>query len=601
MRPDEGTREERLRAATQWVIPAAVALLVAQLAFRGWAAWSGWYTTDDLGFLRESHRATQWSYLTEPYNGHLMPGGKLVFWAVGAAGSAQWWPAVAYLVLGQVVASAACLWMLITLFGRRWAIVPPFALYLFLSLSLPSYMWFVAATQQLPLQIVLSLAVGSWVRYLRGDGIAWLAATLTTLAVGLFFREKAMLVFPILAFISLFYFTAGSLGERLRTVRRQALALVLVVALGLVYVVAYADRVPSQATSVTSRTAADLAGTMLGSTLMTGLVGGPWQWKASSSNSFADPPEWSVGAAWLVVGLVVFYILLRRQRSWPAVLLFAGYAAGTYFLLLTARGAMFGGSLGTDARYLSDIPVVLCLCLALATAPLLGAPGSSEPRPSELVARAPLWLVVALVTAVVVGGTASSVAYVRPWHDNEAHDFFARLDRDLAARGPVDLADRVLPKSVISPYMAPNNTLSFLAPLSTDEVRFPDTSSSLHVVDDDGRLRSAGIEPSLTSRPGTVPRCGWRVTEAGTSVPLAGRAAADTWWVRIGYLATGPSPATITAGSTTFDVSLRSGLNDLFLRIEDGFDAIRMDGLMPGVTLCVDEIEVGRVRPADPA
>lgn len=601
MRLRERVREERLRSATQWVVPAAIALLVVQLGFRGWAAWSGWYTTDDLGFLREAHRATQWSYLTEPYNGHLMPGGKLVFWAIDAAGSAQWWPAVVYLVLGQAVASTACLWMLVTLFGRRWAIVPPFALYLFLSLSLPSYMWFVAATQQLPLQIVLSLAVGSWVRYLRGEGPAWLITTLATLATGLFFREKALLVLPILGFISLFYFTTGRLRERARGLRGQALALLLVVALGLAYLAAYVDRVPGQSSSVTPRLAADLAGTLLGSTLVTGIVGGPWRWEASSSNSFSDPPEWAVGVAWFVVGSAVLYILLRRKRSWPAVLLFVGYAGGTYLLLLTARGAMFGASLGTDSRYLSDIPIVLCLCLGLAIAPLRGAPGGSEPREVELVARAPLWLVSAVVIAVAAGGIASSVAYVRPWHDNEAHDFFARLDTDLGARGPVDLADRVLPKSVISPYMAPNNTLSFLAPLSTDDVRFPDSSSSLHVVDDDGSIRPAEIEASTTSRPGRVPECGWRVSGTGTSIPLAGRATNDSWWVRMGYLATGSSPATITAGDTTFDVSLRSGLNDLFLRVENGFDEVRIDGVSADVTVCVDTIEVGRARPGSPA
>ncbi len=44
------------------------------------------------------------------------------------------------------------------------------------------------------------------------------------------------------------------------------------------------------------------------------------------------------------------------------------------------------------------------------------------------------------------------------------------------------------------------------------------------------------------------------------------------------------------------DVSLRSGLNDLFLRVEDAFDSVRIDGVEPGTTVCVDTIEVGRTR-----
>lgn len=601
MNQDDRTRAERLRAATRWIIPAAIASLLVQLSFRTWAAWSGWYTTDDLGFLREAHRVDEWSYLMEPYNGHLMPGGKLVFWAIDAAGSAQWWPAVVFLVLGQAAAGCACLWMLITLFGRRWVILPPFLLYLFLALTLPSYMWFVAATQQLPLQIVLSLAVGSWVRYLRGEGRTWLLTTLVTLAVGLFVREKAMLVLPVLAFISLFYFTEGRLHDRVRGLRMQVLPLVLVVALGVAYLFVYAGRVSGESSSVTWRMATDLAGTMIGSTLLTGIVGGPWRWKASTSNSFADAPEWAVSASWLVVGLVVLYLLLRRRRSWQALLLFAGYVGGTYLLLLTARGEMFGGSIGTDARYLSDIPIVLCLCLGLATAPLLGAPSGSEPRQPPLVVQVPQWLVVTLTSAVVIGGVVSSVIYVRPWHDNEARDFFTRLDEDLTAQGPVDLADRVLPKSVISPYMAPNNTLSFLAPLSTRDAHFPDSSASLHVVDDDGRLSLAEVRASIVSRPGRVPDCGWSVTEKGATVPLTGRVDDDRWWMQIAYMATAPSTVAIEAGDTTFEASLRSGLNDLFLHVGTGFDALRITGVEPGVTICVDEIAVGSLRSEDPA
>ncbi|KRE96135.1 hypothetical protein ASG76_03570 [Nocardioides sp. Soil774] len=574
---------------------------MVQLAFRAWAAWSSWYSTDDLGFLRESDRGSQWSYLMEPYNGHLMPGGKLVYWAIGSVGAAQWWPAVVFLVIGQAVASTACLWMLVTLFERRWAIVPPFAMYLFLSLSMPAYVWLVAATQQLPLQIVLSLGVGSWVRYLRGEGRRWLLATLTALAVGMVFREKVMLVLPILLFLSLFYFTEGGIRRRLSGLRRQAVGMLLIVALGAVYVVTYLDRVPSQASPVTPRVAGELAGTLLGSTLVAGLVGGPWQWRTTSStNSFANPPEWAVGAAWLVSGVVILYILLRRRRSWPALLLFSGYVAGTYLLVLSARGSDFGASLGVDTRYLSDIPIVLCLCLALATARLPGAPGSSKVRESELVAQAPVWLVAALLGSLVIGGVASSVAYVRPWHSSAAHDFFDRFDRELAARGEVDLADRVLPEPVMSHFFAPSNTLSFLAPLSTGGARFPDSSSSLFVVDDDGALRPAKIERVLAARTGDVAGCGWRVAEDGASVPLASRAPDDRWWVRIAYLATAPTTATVTLGDTSFEVSLRSGLNDLFLRVEDTFDSVRIDGLEPGVTVCVDTIEVGHTHAGDP-
>ncbi|WP_159081446.1 hypothetical protein [Nocardioides sediminis] len=597
-----GTRTERVRAATEWVVPTAVALLLVQLAFRAWAAWSSWYSTDDLGFLRESDRGNQLSYLMERYNGHLMPGGKLVFWGIGAVDTAAWWPAVLYLVVGQAMASAACLWMLVTLFGRRRAILPPFVLYLCLPLSMPAFMWFVAATQQLPLQIVLSVSVATWVRYLRGEGRGWAVATAVALTGGMVFREKALLVVPILLFISLFYFTSGGVRARLAGLRRQGPGLLMIVVLSATYVFIYLDGARGQASPATLQVAADLAGTLLGSTLPTGLVGGPWRWDTSASqNSFADPPSWAVSAAWVALGLTVAYVVLRRRRAWYAVLLFAAYAAGTYLLVLTARGAEFGATLGVDTRYLSDIPIVLCLCLGLASTTLTGAPGSSELRDPAVVARAPAWLGVALLASVAIGSAYSSVGYVRPWHDNAARDFFAQFDREVHARGQVDLADRVLPEPVISRFFAPNNKLSFLAPLVDSGADFPDLSTSLHVVDDDGRLRQADIKVVLASRPGKVDGCGWQVTEAGKSIPLMGRAIEYDWWIRIGYLSTGPSTASIKVGDTTMDVSLRSGLNDLFLRVEDTFDSIRVDGLESGVSLCIDTVEVGGVRARDSA
>ncbi len=190
---------------------------------------------------------------------------------------------------------------------------------------------------------------------------------MVALFIGMHIREKALLVLPILVFISLFYFTHGGPFDRLRAIRRQAAALLLVLALGLAYLMVYRNLVPSQVAPVTGGLAGDLAARMLGSTLMTGLVGGPWRWdNPSPPNSFADPPAWAVGASWLVVGGVITYVLLRRRRAWPALLLLTGYVAGTYLLVLSGRGAALGAELGSKTRYLADIPIVLGLCVGLA-------------------------------------------------------------------------------------------------------------------------------------------------------------------------------------------------------------------------------------------
>ena len=109
-----------------WVLGTAVALLAVQLAFRTWAAASSWYFLDDLVFLRRHAEASNWSYLVEPYNGHVMPAAKAVYWLLRTTGPTEWWPGALVLVVGQALAGAAFLWMLVGLFGVRRAILVPY-------------------------------------------------------------------------------------------------------------------------------------------------------------------------------------------------------------------------------------------------------------------------------------------------------------------------------------------------------------------------------------------------------------------------------------------------------------------------------------------
>lgn len=606
MNPQDETRGTRVRASANWVVAVAAAMLVAQLGFRTWAAWSSWYFLDDLIFLRRSSEAGEWGYLIQPYNGHLMPGGKLVMWAIGSAGSAQWWPAALFLIVGQGLASAACLWMLVSLFGPRRGILVPFAVYLFLAVSMPAYMWLSAALQQLPLQVCLAVGVGAWVRYLRLRRLRWLAVTLAALAFGLLFWQKALFLVPLVGFLSAVYFTTGGPTQRLRGLSRQLPALLALVAVAVAYAVYYIARVPSQFSSVTPRLAGELAETMLGDTLTTGMVGGPWRWDdPAPPNAFADPPSWAVSLAWVVVAAVIADALLRRRRSGRALLLLVGWVLGNYLLVLTGRATALGSVLGTDSRYLSDVPLLLALCLGLAFLDLPGAPGSStlrQPDPFATLPRPALGVVVAAVIALVIaGGTYSSVRYVDPWHDdNAAKSFFERFDAEVTARGRTDLAERAVPEDVLSQLAAPNNNVSFLTPLVTDLAHFPDVTPELAVVGDDGSLREAIITPGVDSAPGPVGGCGWQVSDEGLDIPLAGQAIDLAWWARIGYLSNADSPVTISAGRTSVDTTVRRGLNDLYLRIDGEFDAVSIDGLDPGATLCVDVIEVGQIEPGGP-
>ena len=45
------------------------------------------------------------------------------------------------------------------------------------------------------------------------------------------------------------------------------------------------------------------------------------------------------------------------------------------------------------------------------------------------------------------------------------------------------------------------------------------------------------------------------------------------------------------------DTQVESGVRSLYARVSGTFDSIRVDGLDPGTTLCIDTIEVGQPVP----
>ncbi|MCW2764904.1 MAG: hypothetical protein JWO11_863, partial [Nocardioides sp.] len=53
------------------------------------------------------------------------------------------------------------------------------------------------------------------------------------------------------------------------------------------------------------------------------------------------------------------------------------------------------------------------------------------------------------------------------------------------------------------------------------------------------------------------------------------------------------------AGSDEVATSVHTGLNSLFVRVEGSFDRITLTGVKPGVTLCVDKVEVGNPVPEE--
>lgn len=581
--------------ARQLVLGAGMLLVVLDVALRARALYTSWFFSDDYSLMMDAQGTRlDADYLLTPFNSHLMPGGRLLAWLVTDAGPLSWGLAATMLVVMHATASAGALWMMVTLFGARWASLAPLALYLSSAMTLPAMMWWTAAVSQVPIQTAIFVAVGAWVRYLRTRRLTWLIATIAAVVLGLVFDVRALLIVPVLVFLALAYFTSGSLLERLRTLWTHYWPAVTAgFALAAGYLAYYRTNVPQPFTETSLELAGRTADKMLGTAFMSGVVGGPWRWDADSLT--ADPPDWALHLSWVLVVLVVLYSLLRRRRAGRAWVLLAGFLAVLLFLLVTSRAPAFGVSIGLDYRFLTDATAVAALCLGLAFIPVRGAVESSEPRatPPLAVALPDHWVAVAL-TFVVLSGATSSLRYVDTFQDENVSDaFIHNLADGLRREGAVDLADSAVPKQVMSPLAQPDNSVKELASLLSSRVRFPEATSRLGMVTDAGNLREAAIGPGVRSRPGPREGCGWKVDATGRTIELTDRAFAWSWWVRVGYLGSQHSPVRVTAGTTEVTTVVENGLNSLFIKVDGSFRSVHIDGLDPTAVLCVDTIEVG--------
>jgi len=590
------------------LVVGAGVLIVAHVAFRAWVAFGGYFYSDDYRLVAEAKPGLDVGYLLAPYDAQFMPFGRLLAWVAAQPEQMSWPLLAASSLLMATAAALACLWMLVTLFGWRRRMLVVLALYLTTAMTLPAFSWWAAAINQLPLHAAFFLAVGAWVRHLRGGDRRWVALTFAALVFALACYVKALLIFPVLAFVTLAYFTSGGPARRARTVLREhGVSVVAAVGVGGAFLAYYLVHVPRIATGDSADGPGALAGEMIGRSFVVALLGGPWRWDDRNPPvGQADPPAWLVTASWLLVVVVVAYLALRRERTGRAWALLVAYVAADYVLLLTSRATVVGSAIGTEYRYLTDAMCAVVLAVALATMELRGATESSEERRTPLLTVAvPRPAVAAMLVAVVGSGLWSSARYAHLWHDEHRGKAFfttavSSLQQEAEATGQprIDLSLQYVPAAGgIDPHYVRTDVL---LPLLTTHAAFPDASESLHMLASDGTVRPVALPSQGESPPGPVEGCGWRLPSAAERSLALSRSFADaTWWLRVDYLASNDSGLTVSAGDATREVSLRRGLHQVYVRVEGAFDQVRLAGVDAGATVCVDKVVVGQPVPEE--
>lgn len=584
---------------TDRVAQAAVALVVVQLAFRTWMTAISWWTGDDFGFMsRMWNDGLSFRVASQPYGGHVMPGGMYATWLLSEISPYDFTLPGALLLVMQGVASIGAVLLLVRMFGLRPGILPPLALYLFSAISTPMAVWWAAAINQLPFQIVFFWALLAHLTYLRTRRArdAWIVVA--WLLGGLLFYEKTILVLGAIGIVTLAYFTAGTLGGRIAWVwRRYRYGTVLYVVLGVSYLALYAavglNFSPAQAGS---EELGGVATNMALDAYAPAMAGGPLRWSHVGQFAVPDAPAFVLLLSVVLIVVVVREAHRTRRRSLRAWWLPAFFLGCDVLLVMAGRASFVGDRIALEYRYQSELGAVTALALACAFLPIRDAVESVEPkREGRLVDRPRR--VAAVTTVVAVLGVVSSATYAQHWSDAATgKPYFAHL---LAPVGgpfvPVPIIDSPVPNDIMWGLTYPADLQShLLRPYDGDYAYLTSAVDRIFITDDTGTLLPAAIPPVRTAPPGPVAACGYLVTSSPRRIPLDGPVAYGGWWARVGYVAHDSGPATITAGDATYRLDLPAGIHAIYVAAAGTFNHLVLSSRQDGFTFCTSEITVGR-------
>ncbi|ANN18483.1 hypothetical protein SD37_24560 [Amycolatopsis orientalis] len=550
-----------------------------------WAALRGSLAQDDFVITYHAAKAGpfDFGYFFQDYHGHLAPGGFLLADLLTAWQPLDFAVLMAPLLLMQAAASVLLWTVLVRCFGRRWGILVPFTMFTTSTLQLVPTLWWAYALQFAPVLLATTAALHAHVRYLA-DGGRWAIATVAWTVFGLAFYEKAVFIPVLLAGVTVL------LGVSLR--RHVVLWGVLIAVLAgyaAVFLTLTSSQVGQGTGPVTVGTVADMAGRMIGDTLVPGMVGGPWSGPGPGATFAASGVVVRILLLLAAVVVLVAGVRTGGVRARKAWLLLGVVFAADVGLSAATRLTEVGPELGSDPRYVADLALVVALCVAFAFLEPKSLDRPSDPLPSP--AKRPLALVVCLA---LIASSAVGFSRLAPGlRFDHSREFLANARASVARDPDLVLYDTTVPNDILHGWFGVNARTSRVVGLIPG-VLFDQPTSRMSLLDASGTARPiTGVDPVSRGVPGPVAGCGHPVAEQLVRVPL------DTpvlgrYLLRIDYFTADGGEGVVDRDGVRVPVWFQPGLHTMYLPIEGLFDKVGFQLSAKGAPVCLAKVEVGK-------
>ena len=585
-----------------WVLghPNSLTVGVAALAIvvRVWVAASGNFYWDDLILTGRAGTYSLFSpdLLFYDHDGHFMPAAFAVGWIVTALSPLNWVLPLVTLIVLQTLAVFAMIRLLRVLLGDRPILLLPLAFYLFTPLTLPSFAWWAAAMNSLPLQIGLAWVAADAVALCRTGRRRYAWSGVVVFTVSLLFFEKAVLV-PLFAFavLALLHRVDG-VQRPVRAALRDGRPLwipsaVVVVVWAVVYVLV----VDQPFVAPTRSMAVGLVEHGISWGLLPTLIGGPWAWQRwLPSPPWADPPVVLIALAWIALAVGVIAVLRRKRRTTPILLAVVAYVLVSAAAMVLARsGPDTTLELAQTLRYFADSAVVIAVGMAL----IARAPD----RALATTTRWPFVSAAPFVSAVVfvVSSLVSTVTFAHSWRDDRTADYLATARASLAEHTDAPMLDLPVPADILLPVVYPNNLASRVFSPLPKRPQFTASSPVLRSMDNQGHVVDADVSPTRAITQGPEPRCGYRVEGSTVArLPLDGPLAPWEWTAQLNYAADRDGQVSVGLDeSPMVTVPVERGLHTVFVRLIGSGSSVRLYPQTRDLSLCVGAGPVGGVLP----